>query len=251
MKKEKILIDYLPKKISRPLQTFFEDVIVSFRRKNMLKLYSDFVGEGDLAFDIGAYRGLISDILLALGAKVVIVEPNPEMSAALQKKYQEKSDVTVLNMGAGSADCELDFHINEKIPQSCTFSEAFISESRYSLRTWEGTVRVPVAKLDTLIDKYGTPKFIKIDVEGYEWSVIQGLTKKVPFITYEFHREFMEDTKKCAAHLSSLGDVTFNYNLELNYKSTSPEWLTLDALFADLDSRKEENLKGDIIVKMA
>ncbi|MEX2681570.1 MAG: FkbM family methyltransferase [Candidatus Sigynarchaeota archaeon] len=250
MKKEKILIDYLPKKISRPLQTIIEDIIVKFRHKNMVDLYSNFVSKGDLAFDIGAYRGLITDVLLSIGAKVVALEPNPDMFAKLQKKFRDKLDVTILNMGAGSVECELDFHINQKVPQSCTFSEQFISDSRYSLRKWENTVKVPVTKLDTLIDKYGIPKFIKIDVEGYEWSVIQGLTKKVPFLTYEFHREFMEDTKKCAAHLASLGNAMFNYNLDLNFKSTSPEWLTMDALFADLDSRKEENLKGDIIVKL-
>ncbi len=249
-RKEKIFIDYLPKKISRPFQTFFENIIVMFRKKNMVNLYSAFVKKGDLVFDIGAYRGLITDVLLSIGAKVVAIEPNPEMFASLQKKYQDNPDVTVLNMGAGDADCELEFHINEKIPQSCTFSESFINDSRYSLRKWEKTVKVPVTKIDTLIDKYGSPTFIKIDVEGFEWSVIQGLTKKVPYLTFEFHREFIDDTKKCASHLAALGKVLFNYNLELNFKSTSPDWLTQDALFADLDSRGEENLKGDIIVKM-
>ncbi|NMC07739.1 MAG: FkbM family methyltransferase [Candidatus Lokiarchaeota archaeon] len=251
MKKEKILIDYLPKKISRPLQTVFENIIVKARRKNMIALYKGFgVVAGDLVFDIGAYRGLITDVLLSIGAKVVAVEPNPEMFASLQKKFQGNPDVVLLNMGVGKEECELEFHVNEKVPQSCTFSEEFITDSRYSLRKWEKTVKVPVTTLDALIDKHGTPKYIKIDVEGYEWNVIQGLTRKVPCLTYEFHREFMADTKKCAAHLAGLGKVSFNYNLELNYKSTSPDWLTLDALFADLESREEENLKGDIIVKM-
>jgi FkbM family methyltransferase len=250
MKKEKILIDYLPKKISLPLQTFFENILVKFRRKNMVSMYSGFVNAGDLVFDIGAFRGLITDILLSIGAKVVAIEPNPGMLASLKKKYEGNPDVTVLNMGAGAEDCDLEFRVNEKMPQNCTFSESFIKDSRYSLRTWDKTIKVPVTRLDTLIEKYGTPQFIKIDVEGYEWNVIQGLTKPVPYLTYEFHREFMEDTKKCAKHLTTIGTPLFNYNLELNYKSTSPEWLTFDALFADLESREEEKLKGDIIVKM-
>ena len=55
-----------------------------------------------------------------------------------------------------------------------------VSNGRFKDYVWDKSYEVPVDTLDNMIEKYGTPKFIKIDVEGYEYEVLQGLTKKVP-----------------------------------------------------------------------
>ena len=48
------------------------------------------------------------------------------------------------------------------------------------------TVRVPVTTLDALIDRYGSPSFIKLDVEGFEVEALAGLTQPVPALSFEF-----------------------------------------------------------------
>jgi FkbM family methyltransferase len=40
--------------------------------------------------------------------------------------------------------------------------------------------------LDELIGKHGVPVFIKIDVEGFEEAVLQGLSQPVRALSFEF-----------------------------------------------------------------
>ena len=40
--------------------------------------------------------------------------------------------------------------------------------------------------LDILIEKFGVPKFIKIDVEGYELEVLKGLSHSIHLISFEY-----------------------------------------------------------------
>ncbi len=47
-------------------------------------------------------------------------------------------------------------------------------------------VSVPTISIDTLIDTYGIPDLIKIDVEGAEELVVKSLTKKVKCLCFEW-----------------------------------------------------------------
>ncbi|HEY1471426.1 MAG TPA: FkbM family methyltransferase [Candidatus Acidoferrum sp.] len=51
----------------------------------MYRLYSEFVSAGDLVFDIGANIGDYAEMFARLGARVVAVEPNPELIVDLKK----------------------------------------------------------------------------------------------------------------------------------------------------------------------
>ena len=71
-----------------------------------------------------------------------------------------------------------------------TLSEEYIQKNlesgRFSQDSWEGEEIVRVSTLDFFIKKYGCPKFIKIDVEGFEAEVVRGLTKSVEMLSLEF-----------------------------------------------------------------
>ncbi|HRF81237.1 MAG TPA: FkbM family methyltransferase, partial [Flavobacteriales bacterium] len=41
-------------------------------------------------------------------------------------------------------------------------------------QVWDRAIEVPVTTLDRLIDQYGRPAFVKIDVEGFEDEVLVG-----------------------------------------------------------------------------
>ena len=60
-----------------------------------------------------------------------------------------------------------------------------------------------------MIKEYGDPELIKVDVEGYEYTVLKGLTKKVGEICFEWHEEEYNNLLKIAKHLENIGYTEF------------------------------------------
>ena len=68
-----------------------------------------------------------------------------------------------------------------------------------------------------IINEYGVPSFIKIDVEGYELSVLEGLTIPIECISVEFNSkdEILKNEEEIAdTILKYYTDI--GYELELN-----------------------------------
>ena len=66
-----------------------------------------------------------------------------------------------------------------------TWLSGFIEEME-DHRKNVGSIVVPIKTLDQFVTTYGRPKYIKIDVEGYELPVIMGLRSKVELISFEY-----------------------------------------------------------------
>ena len=75
---------------------------------------------------------------------------------------------------------------------------------RFSDFQWNKKEKVKVATLDSMITEFGRPSFIKIDVVGFEYEVIQGLSEKVNNISIEFTPEYIDST---LASLNYLGNI--------------------------------------------
>lgn len=59
--------------------------------------------------------------------------------------------------------------------------------------------------IDKLIEQYGMPDLIKIDVEGGEYECITSLTSKANLICFEWASEINDITLKCLDYLFELG----------------------------------------------
>jgi hypothetical protein len=62
-----------------------------------------------------------------------------------------------------------------------------------------------------MIIKYGKPYYIKIDVEGYEFSVLQGLKQPIDIISIEFTAELIKNTFTCLNYLGYGKEYTLVY----------------------------------------
>lgn len=145
--------------------------------------YSSFIKKNDLIFDVEAnVRNRIIP-LLGLGAKLVAVEPQESCHKYLKRKFEKK--IEIITAGLGESEGFEIFHIsNSSIISS--FSIKWINEvkkNRFKGFNWEKKVKIKMTTLYKLIEKYGLPVFIKIDVEGYELNVLQGLTRPVDLNT--------------------------------------------------------------------
>lgn len=212
----------------------------------------------DLIFDIGANAGDKTDVFLRVGARVVAVEPDPCNQRILHGKFlsfrirpkpvsvvgQAVSEATGVETmwvdGPGSAlntlsqkwvdalhqdgarihDRENDFHFSQK-------------------RTVETT------SLDHLIMKYGRPAFIKIDVEGYELSVLRGLHQPVSFLSFEVNLpEFREEGLECVRILANLSPSgKFNFTADCKEGLALKEWIdcaSFEKVFERCDEKSIE-----------
>ncbi len=169
-------------------------------RKQMGAFYAQFFSKGDRVFDIGANVGSYSEIFLRLGARVVAVEPNPECVAKLKARMTSKR-LVVECAAVGSRESRATLFLCDDSDTHSTLSSEWIGVARKTPRLgekhWSQTVDVRVTTLDNLIAKYGEPRFIKIDVEGFEREVLSGLSRLPRCLSFEFICEFLDAAVEC------------------------------------------------------
>ncbi len=184
---------------------------------------------GDLIFDIGANSGVMTEWYLSRGARVVSVEPQPREVETLKARFGSDPRVTILQKGLGSAPGLLSMSISPHSVLS-TFSERQ-KAGRHAHLGWIEQVDVEMTTLDILIRDFGVPRFIKVDVEGFESEVIAGLNQKAGAISIEFVAENIEETKTVCARLFDLGYRQFNVSLGDHETFIFGEWGDREKLF--------------------
>lgn len=202
---------------------------------------------GDLYFDLGAHKGEKADTFIQKYVRSVLVEPQPEMVELLNKKYGNNRLVEIIPMGVGASLDILEMSINSKEPVLSTFSEEW-KNGRFQKTTWDQTVDVQITTIDELIKKYGNPRYIKIDVEGYEFQVLKGLTSKTGIISFEFTAEYVNNAIKCIMYLDALGYKNFNISLGENNNFSLEKFLDKQSIINILVANSIEHklLWGDV-----
>jgi len=225
-------------------------------RANLLKLrrarafFRSFIAPGDLCFDIGAHLGDRTMHFLKLGARVVAVEPQPLMMAALKRRFGRNSRVTLVAAALGAAKGRAELAIDPMNPTVATLSPDFVAlagRSRGFRGTrWRERVTVEVTTLDALIAAYGVPAFCKIDVEGYEHEVLEGLTRALPRLSLEYLPAALDPALIAIARLHRLGSYRFNRSTGESMRFVSSHWLGLAEIAADLKRLPPEAGAGDV-----
>jgi len=228
----------------------WRDILQISKRGKMSGFYSQFIHKGDLCFDIGAHRGNRTEIFLRLGAKVVAVEPQEDCIDYLRQKFNEESRLVLVNKGLSGKEGELTLYVCKDASVISTFSDKW-KRGRFSNYKWNNSKTVSVTTLDNLIKKFGLPVFCKIDVEGFEFQVLKGLSQPIPYISFEFTREFFYDAESCIKYLHSLGYVEFNCSIGESMHMLFQTWVTAEELYQSLNSIDDSLLWGDIYAKFA
>lgn len=133
------------------------------------------IKSGDTVWDIGANLGIYTEIFLnqaSVNGRVVAFEPAPSCFTVLQKKYTANERVTLKNIALGSQDDTLYMNIEEN-PLAATHK---IVDSNSETNS-NNLVEVKVCSPDSIIELEPEliPNVIKIDVEGFEGQVIDGM----------------------------------------------------------------------------
>jgi FkbM family methyltransferase len=171
--------------------------------------YSAVLKPDSLCFDIGANKGMKTLSLLKAGARVIAFEPQPRCAQEISArcgKYGPK--ITVCEKAMGSSEGTLTLHTDD-------FFNAYGSFYPDWEGGWNTEIPVEVTTLDSAIVEYGRPDYCKIDVEGWEFEVLSGLSEKIPLVSFEYHLSEREKatTRKCVERLSLLAGNKIELNV--------------------------------------
>jgi len=220
------------------------------RRDALDRHYRRFVAAGDLVFDIGSHVGDRVAAFRRLGAKVVAVEPQPALARTLRLFYGRDRAVTVEEAAVGRRAGAIALKLNLDNPTVSTASEAFIAAARdapgWRGQRWSRTVEVPMTTLDALIARHGVPRFIKIDVEGYEAEALAGLTAPVAALSFEFTTIQRDIACAAIARCAAIGNTRFDASLGESLAFVHGCKLAADEIAAWLMALPEGANSGDI-----
>lgn len=224
------------------------------RARRDRRFYAQFIGRGALVFDIGAHVGNRVGVFLRLGAACVAVEPQPRFSVLLQKLYGGNPAFTLVQAALGCAEGSIELHISRRTPTVSTTASAWrerVGQSQsFASVTWDDSVEVDVTTLDSLIDRFGVPDFCKIDVEGSELAVLQGLSRPLPLLSFEYIPAAKADAAACIACLEELGRYEFNWSRGESQQLRDEYWITPEEMTVRLRELEFDEPSGDIYARL-
>jgi len=166
----------------------------------------------NLVFDIGANSGQNIDLFKSKFKKVIAFEPNPKLYESLLNYFSDEN-VIVDNRALSNKEEIKEFRISNMDVLS-TFSEDWINNGRFAGHyKWNEFVEVQTTTLNSIINEFGIPDYIKIDVEGYEYEVLLSFSMLLEntIISFEWSEEQKEKIESILKHLSDLGYTNFSF----------------------------------------
>lgn len=216
------------------------------------RFYKTLLTPGDIAFDVGAHVGSRARAMHAAGAKVIALEPQAPFTGFL--RWSLPKDIVVIDAAVGKTEAQADMSVSSKHPTVSSLRTDFVSAAQdakgFDRVEWDSVQRVSVVSLDSLIAKYGQPNYLKIDVEGYELEVLEGLTNPVALISVEYLPGFMDLTNKVLDRLKELGNYEFNVVIAERATFAWEDWQSDEHLRSWLNQLPEKARSGDLFARL-
>jgi len=227
---------------------------IPLRQRRMRRFYAPFVSPGDLVFDLGAHAGNRTRAFAAMGCRVVAVEPQPDFARLLRSIFAGSPDVEVVEGAVGDTAGRATLAVSERTPTVTTLSPAWRAararEPDFSHVEWDHQIEVETTTVDLLIERFGTPAFIKIDVEGGEPAVLAGLSHPVRALSFEYLPRVLDYAAACVARLGELGAYRFNWSVGESYRLEADQWMSGEELAAALETDTAQRRPGDVYARL-
>jgi FkbM family methyltransferase len=199
---------------------------------HLMLFASQHIKPTDTVLDVGANRGEFSLFASTLARQVIAFEPNPKMVSVLQRDIARNSvtNIRVEPFGLGNENSSAALYVPKHNSGEASFCD-------------NGGEQV-TAKIRRGDDLGLAPNFIKIDVEGFEPLVLDGLRKTIathrPVIVTEIVRSNLEhigsSPEDIQRTMRSLRYTGYRLSLKGSRAGMSSDLLPFDANAASFDA---------------
>ncbi len=144
----------------------------------------------DLIIDVGMNKAEDTAFYLAKGFRVVAVEANPQACAEVAARYEadiSSGKLTIINAAIFERSGELTFYRNVDQPARSTLYPDLMAQWVASGERFE-EVRVAGITFSDVLRTYGTPRYLKIDIEGADKLCIEAVARadeKPDYLSFE------------------------------------------------------------------
>lgn len=168
-------------------------------------------------FDIGSNIGNWSLANINQCNKIISIEASPITFNRLVNNCKNDK-IILLNYAVCNNNCnDITFYQAECDALSTINKEWLTTDTSRFYNYHYKEITCKTITIDKLIEQYGLPDFIKIDVEGGEYECILSLTQKVKLLCFEWASEVNDITFKCIDYLLNLGYTEYYIQMEDNY----------------------------------
>ena len=182
-----------------------------------------------MLFDIGANRGDACYAALAAGFdKVIALEPAPRVYRELVKNFIY-SPVMPLRMAVSNTNNErVEFYEADEDGLS-TLNKDWLTATGmpYKDKPFR-TVSANTITVESLVEIYGEPDLMKIDVEGAEWSVFKGMTQHHGPLCFEWTDVTAQEHQDQVKYLQTLGYKEVGPQFITHHLEEPTEWLPIE-----------------------
>ena len=102
--------------------------------------------------------------------------------------------------------------------------------------------------LDALIAEHGLPDFIKIDTEGHEAAVLQGLSAPVPALSFEITTIARQAGFAALAECVRLGFTRYRLSLGESHRWHT-DWMSAESMEATIRALPAAANSGDVVAR--
>jgi FkbM family methyltransferase len=193
------------------------------REQNTVNVFREWINPGDYVLEIGGHIGYFTTFFASLvndNGKVDVFEPSDANLKYLNRNIafhsKDSKNISVIEKGAGDTNGNLNFYIDPISGQNNSFVEnfeGFFANREYSPESTAEPIKVTVevVTLDSYFEgKTRFPNFVKIDVEGFEWNVIQGFKNTIEKSRPRLMIEIQKDSELLIEYFKSIDYSIFN-----------------------------------------
>ena len=130
--------------------------------------------EQNLVYDIGMNDGDDTAYYLSLGYNVVAVEAIPDLVLKAEKRFKhfiESGRLKIVNVGIAEKDGLVNFYVNK---YDSGWSSFHLHLANRGNRGYD-VIEIETKSLNQVISEYGTPYYVKVDIEGYDIVALNSL----------------------------------------------------------------------------